>query len=122
MSNPNILLANAIFGHTDRASVGTGSTVLVSNPDGSGKVFRVTNVTFTNVDTTARTVTLSHHDAASGGGDPQAVVSAESVPASGRLTPVTRDMPIYLEPNTSLAAFAGDPDTILAIVTYEEIA
>jgi hypothetical protein len=122
MAAPNLLLANAIYGHTDRAAVATTSTVLLSNPASSGKVFRVTNVTFTNVDTTARTVTLNHHNAASGGGTAQAITSAESVPASGRLTPVTRDAPLYLEEGQSLAALAGTATTIQAIVTYEEIA
>lgn len=122
MAPPNLLLITAIYGNTARASVGTGSTVLLSNPAGSGKVLRVVNVTFTNVDTAAGTVTLDHHDAASGGGTSHAIASAESVPASSRIAPITRNVPLYLEEGTSLAALAGTENTIMAVVVYEEIA
>jgi hypothetical protein len=122
MTAPNLLLITSVYGKTARESVGTTSTVLLSNPAGSGKVLRIVSVMFTNVDSTARTVTLNHHDEASGGGTAQAIASAESVNANARLSPVTRDMPLYLEEDTSLAALAGTASTIKAIVAYEEIA
>lgn len=122
MAPPNLLLITAIYGDTARASVGTGSTVLLSNPANSGKVMRVVNVTLTNIDTTARTVTLNHHNAASGGGTAHPIASAESVPANSRISPITRSVPLYLEEGTSLAAVAGTGNTIMAVVVYEEIA
>lgn len=121
MAAPNLLLINSYYGSTARAGVGTASTVLLSNPAGSGKVMRVVNVTFTNSDATARTVTLNHHNAASGGGTAHAIASAESVPANNRISPITRNVPLYLEEGTSLAAIAGTANTILAVVAYEEI-
>ena len=122
MAAPNLLLITSVYGKTSRVSVGTSSTVLLSNAAGSGKVLRVVGVTFCNVDSTARTVTLNHHDAASGGGTASAIAFAESVPANGRLSPVTRNVTIYLEEGTSLAAIAGTADTVRVVVTYEEIA
>lgn len=122
MAAPNLLLINAIYGKTARAAVATTSTVLLSNPASSGKVLRVISVLFTNTDAANRTVTLNHHDAASGGGTAQAVVSGATVTANNQLAPVSRSNPLYLEENTSLAALAGTAATINAVVVYEEIA
>ena len=122
MAAPNLLLTNAVYGKTARAAVATTSTVLLSNPASSGKVLRVISVLFANVDAAGRTVTLNHHDAAAGGGTALAMVSGKSISANDTFAPVSRNNPIYLEENTSLAALAGTTATINAVVAYEEVA
>lgn len=94
MANPNIVNVSQIYGKTVGSyTAGSGITALL-NSTGSGKIYKVNNLSITNTNTTAVTVTAYLY---SGGSLVNQLASLISIPGNSVLVIISKDTSIYLE-------------------------
>ena len=123
MAAPNIVNVATIIGKTGYLTpANTTSNVLLANSASSGKVFKVNNITATNVDgTNAVNTTVSVNTAAAGSGTSYPIASTISVPANAALIVVDKSTALYLEEDKSIVVTSGTSSKIAYVVSYEEI-
>lgn len=123
MAAPNIVNVADIKGRTVTLDLSTtATTTLVSNAASSNKVFKLNNIFVSNVNgTSAADITVSYHNAASGGGTAFRIASTVSVPADSTLVVLDKSGAIYLEENTSVTVTAGTAGYLQVVASYEDI-
>lgn len=122
MAAPNLNGPTSILGKTAYVALNTTSeTDLLVNAASSGKAFRVTSLFLCNVDGTNNVdATLKIYSAATGGtGYP--IVSTLTVPADATVTPLGRDISLWLEEDRRLAVTASAADDLTVVCSYEEV-
>lgn len=123
MAAPNLSSPTSITGKTtylDLAS--TGETDLLVNAASSGKALRVTFLALCNVDGTNDVdATVRIYSAASGGTGYE-IVSTMIVPADATVTPLGRDLSLWLEEDRRLTVTASAADDLVVVCSYEEVA
>ena len=110
--------ATTITGHSAVAQLGTGTTSLITNGAGSGKIMKIESVIVSNVDgTNAADVNawiLRSSTAYN-------IASTVSVPADATLVLVSRDTTIYLMEGDTFQMSASASSDLEVVASYEEI-
>lgn len=118
MASPNLISPNTKYGKTTGTTISTAVTVLVSNPQGSNKVYKINSLYVANIDNSvlARAsvdffrLTTSIR-----------LVDRMEIGAGDTLVAVTQDSTLYLEEGDSLRCYADQNDLIHAVLSYEVI-
>jgi len=124
MAAPNIVNVTTIYGKTTYITpANTTANVLLANASGSGKVFKINQITVANVDgTNAVDCTVALNTTADGGGTSYPLVSTVSVPADATLIVTDKSTALYLEEDKSIVVTSGTASKLTYTISYEEIA
>ena len=122
MAAPNLSSPTSITGKTTYLDLtSTSETDLLVNSASSGKALRVTFLALCNVDGTATVdATVKIYSAASGGTGYE-IVSTLTVPADATVTPLGRDLSLWLEEDRRLTVTASAVDDLVVVCSYEEV-
>lgn len=122
MAAPNLNAPNTITGKTTYLALSsTSETDLLTNAASSGKALRVTSLFLCNVDGTNNVdATVKIYNAASAGTG-YAIVSTLSVPADATVTPLGRDISLWLEEDRRLTVTASAANDLTVVCSYEEV-
>lgn len=118
MANPNIVATTSIYGRTDVLAAGTTATSITSNPAGSGKVYKINNLSVANVHGSSPAdvnVDLFRSSVA------YHLAKTISVPADSSIAIISKENTLYLLEGDSLRITAGGASQIEAVCSYEEI-
>jgi len=123
MAAPNIVNVTTITGKTAYLTpTAITSTVLLANSAATGKVFRVNQITASNVNgTNPVDTTVAVNTAAAGSGTSFPIVSTVAVPADATLIVTDKSTSFYLEEDKSIVVTSGTSAGITYVVSYEEI-
>lgn len=130
MANPNIVNVTAIYGVTTYLTPGgTSALVLLPNAASSNKVFKINQITATNVSgsgSVAATVSVYTNGAVAQGSAPSGgtafpLASAVSVPVNASIIVLDKTTSIYLQEGTSLVVTSGSANGLTFVVSYEDI-
>lgn len=130
MANPNIVNVTAIYGVTTYLTPGgTSALVLLPNAASSNKVFKINQITATNVSgsgSVAATVSVYTNGAVAQGSAPSGgtafpLASAVSVPVNASVIVLDKTTSIYLQEGTSLVVTSGSANGLTFVVSYEDI-
>ena len=124
MANPNIVNVTSIFGETVVGVLTTTlTTVLLSNPASSGKVYKVNTVLISNVNGTVATDTTIDISPTAGGTSTGAVsiASTVSVPADATLELIGGGTSFYLMEDKSIIGNCTTAGNCEFIISYEVI-
>ena len=123
MAAPNIVNVATITAKTDTALLtGTSATEIISNADGSGKVFKVNSLVISNVDASAAaTITIGIYPQDDIAGTAVVYANAVSVAPNSFLVAIDKDVGMYLEEDTSLGVTASAANDLTYTITYEEL-
>ena len=117
MANPNIVNVTTIYGNTYGMLVSTLTTNVVSNPSGSGVVYKINSLTAANINTVAGSITCEFNSAGSNTYIARNVV----VPSNATLIVIAKDTSIYLTENTSIQVTSSANIVIHATASWEQI-
>lgn len=122
MAAPNLNAPNTITGKTSYLGLSsTSETDLLTNAASSGKALRVTSLFLCNVDGTNNVdATVKIYDAASAGTGYE-IVSTLTVPADSTVTPLGRDISLWLEEDRRLTVTASAANDLTVVCSYEEV-
>lgn len=122
MAAPNLNSPTTITGKTTYLALSsTSETDLLVNAASSGKALRVTSLFLANVDGTNNVdATVKIYDAASAGTGYE-IVSTLTVPADATVTPLGRDISLWLEEDRRLTVTASAADDLTVVCSYEEV-
>lgn len=118
MAAPNIVNVTTITGKTAVLAPTTVAATIANNIAGSGKVFKINNLTVANINGTAVadvTVDIFRSSVA------YAIASTITVPADASLVVISKDITTYLEEGDALRITASANSYLSAICSYEEI-
>ena len=123
MAAPNLSSPTTITGKTTYLDLtSTSETDLLTNSASSGKALRVTFISLCNVDGTAEVdATVKIYTAASGGTGYE-IVSTMTVPADATVTPLGRDLSLWLEEDRRLTVTTSAANDLVVVCSYEEVA
>lgn len=118
MANPNIRNLTVLTGHTVVANVTTTFATLLTNNAGSNQIFKLVNVTASNItDTNNMWVTVNLVRSLVG----YAIARNIVVPMSSSLLILGKDSPVYVMEGDSIQVRAGANSNIQLICSYEVI-
>lgn len=122
MAAPNLNAPTSITGKTAYLALSTTSeTDVLVNAASSGKALRVTSLFLCNVDGAADVdATLKIYDAATAGTGYE-ITSTLTVPADATVTPLGRDISLWLEEDRRLAVTASAANDLTVVCSYEEV-
>lgn len=122
MAAPNLNSPTTITGKTTYLALSsTSETDLLTNAASSGKALRVTSLFLANVDGTNNVdATVKLYDAASAGTGYE-IVSTLTVPADATVTPLGRDISLWIEEDRRLTVTASAADDLTVVCSYEEV-
>ena len=119
MSAPNVVNVTTITGKTAGLAVTTSATDVVDNAAASGKLFKVNQLTISNVDgTNSADITVDIYKNQTTAFH---ICKTVSVPADSSFIPIDKNNPVYLEENDSIRCTASATGDLEAVVSYEEI-
>jgi hypothetical protein len=123
MAAPNIVNVTSIIGLTTSVTPSnTLDNLLLANPAGSNKVFKVNIIMAANIDGfNAFAATVSINSLASGAGTSVPLISTVSVPANSTVIAVDKSMSFYLEEDRSILVKSAVASKIAFTVSYEDI-
>ena len=125
MAAPNIVNISSLYGKTTYVNLTTtGSTSVLSNSSGSGKVYKVNSLFVSNTDTSnSVNVTVNYYDSSSvsAATTSGSIAGSISVPAKSNLIILDKSNNLYLEENKSIGSIAGTAAKLTVICTYEDI-
>lgn len=123
MAAPNVVNVATITAKTAYLTPSNNTAnVLLANAASSGKVFKINQITATNVDgTNAVNATVAVNTAAAGSGTSYPIASTIAVPANAALIVSDKSTAFYLEEDKSIIVTSGTASKIAYVVSYEEI-
>ena len=130
MANPNIVNVATINGVTTYLNPSTvNDTVLLTNPAGSGHVYKVNLLNVSNINGStniATTISLYTNGAvaqgsAPSGGTAYPIVSTVSVPANASLIVTDKTTAFYLQEGRSISITSATASKLTFTVSYEDI-
>ena len=125
MAAPNIVNISSLYGKTTYVNLTTtGSTSVLSNSSGSGKVYKVNSLFVSNTDTAnSVNITVNYYDSSSvsAATTSGSIAGSISVPAKSNLIILDKSNNLYLEENKSIGSIAGTAAKLTVICTYEDI-
>jgi hypothetical protein len=99
----------------------TTTQIVLNNPSGSGKTFKVNTLNLANFGTITVASTLSFYTQASLAGTALGITANTSIPGGVTLNIIDKSSQYYLEENTSLGVSAASGNTISVTCSYEDI-
>lgn len=121
MAAPNIVGVTTILGITTSVQLGTTASTIVSNPESSGKVFKINTIVAANETASTATVTVRYNDNAAGAGTTFSLANGIDVVTKTSLVILDKASSLYLEENRSITALSGTASAIDLILSYESI-
>ena len=122
MANPNILDTTNVVGNNALVAVTTNATSVVSNAASSGKIYKINNITASNIDgTSAADVTVNIYSEDDLGGTAYPVVYQIPVPIDSSLVVVDKTTAVFLKEDQSIGAIASGNLDIVVTASWEEI-
>jgi hypothetical protein len=122
MSSPNLITANVILGKTTGLILANTTTqIVLNNPSGSGKTFKVNTLNLANYGNTVANSTVSFYTQASLAGTALFITANTTIPAGVTLNLIDKSSQYYLEENTSLGISAATGNVITVTCSYEDI-
>ena len=125
MAAPNIVNISTLTGKTTYVNLTTtGSTSILSNASGSGRVYKINSLFVSNTDTAnAVAITANYYDSSSisVATTSGSLAGAITVPAKSNLIILDKSTALYLEENKAIGAIAGTAAKLTVICSYEDI-
>lgn len=123
MAAPNIINSSTFYGKTAfYTPSNTSSNVILANPAGSNKVYKVNLIQASNSDSTNPIdATVSINTSASGAGSSYPLASTIPVPAKSSLIVTDKSSMFYLEEDRSILVTSATANKLTFVVSYEEI-
>ena len=125
MAAPNIVNISTLTGKTTYVNLTTtGSTSILSNASGSGRVYKINSLFVSNIDTSnAVAITANYYDSSSisVATTSGSLAGAITVPAKSNLIILDKSTALYLEENKAIGAIAGTAAKLTVICSYEDI-
>lgn len=125
MAAPNIVNISTLTGKTTYVNLTTtGSTSILSNASGSGRVYKINSLFVSNTDTSnAVNITTNYYDSSSvtAATTSGSIAGSIAVPAKSNLVILDKSTALYLEENKSIGAIAGTAAKLTIICSYEDI-
>jgi len=125
MAAPNIVNISTLTGKTTYVNLTTtGSTSILSNASGSGRVYKINSLFVSNTDTSnAVNVTVNYYDSSSisAATTSGSLAGSITVPAKSNLIILDKSTALYLEENKAIGAIAGTAAKLTVICSYEDI-
>lgn len=125
MAAPNIVNITTLTGKTTYVNLTTtGSTSILSNASGSGRVYKINSLFVSNTDTSnAISITANYYDSSSisVATTSGSLAGAITVPAKSNLIILDKSTALYLEENKAIGAIAGTAAKLTVICSYEDI-
>ena len=125
MAAPNIVNISTLTGKTTYVNLTTtGSTSILSNASGSGRVYKINSLFVSNTDTSnAISITANYYDSSSisVATTSGSLAGAIIVPAKSNLIILDKSTALYLEENKAIGAIAGTAAKLTVICSYEDI-
>ena len=119
MAAPNLLTSTSVTGNVAGQAITTAATAIVSNAASSGKLYKINSLYISNVNGSASAdVTV---DVYKGGATSYKLAYLITVPAKSTLTPIAKDITIYLEENDSLRLTASTNSYLHGVCSFEVI-
>ena len=125
MAAPNIVNITTLTGKTTYVNLTTtGSTSILSNASGSGRVYKINSLFVSNTDTSnAVAITANYYDSSSisVATTSGSLAGTITVPAKSNLIILDKSTALYLEENKAIGAIAGTAAKLTVICSYEDI-
>ena len=125
MAAPNIVNISTLTGKTTYVNLTTtGSTSILSNASGSGRVYKINSLFVSNTDTAnAVAITANYYDSSSisVATTSGSLAGTITVPAKSNLIILDKSTALYLEENKAIGAIAGTAAKLTVICSYEDI-
>ena len=125
MAAPNIVNITTLTGKTTYVNLTTtGSTSILSNASGSGRLYKINSLFVSNTDTSnAVAITANYYDSSSisVATTSGSLAGAITVPAKSNLIILDKSTALYLEENKAIGAIAGTAAKLTVICSYEDI-
>ena len=125
MAAPNIVNISTLTGKTTYVNLTTtGSTSILSNASGSGRVYKINSLFVSNTDTAnAVNVTVNYYDSSSisAATTSGSLAGSITVPAKSNLIILDKSTALYLEENDAIGAIAGTAAKLTVVCSYEDI-
>jgi len=123
MAAPNIVAVTSINGKSVVSRpANTSLFSIVSNPAGSGHVYKINNIVCSNQNgLSSVSANVFYNDAALGAGNNTSLMYQGAVPALTTLIVTDKSTSFYLEENRSIVVSSGTSNGISFIVSYEDI-
>jgi hypothetical protein len=119
MAAPNLLTSSTVTGKVVGLAITSSATAIVSNASSSGKVLKINSLYISNVNgTSSADITV---DVYKGGTTAYRLAYLITVPPKSTLTPIAKDITIYLEENDSLRLTASANSYLEGVCSYEDI-
>ena len=116
MANPNILDVSSITGKTNVFQVSSSITSVLTNLNGSNKVYKINTLFISNINGSANVaITVDFYRDSVG----YKIASTIDVAADTTLVVLGKDTGIYLEPGDSLRCLASLDNYLTGILSYE---
>lgn len=123
MAAPNIVNISSLIGKTTYVNLNTtGSTSIISNPNGSGKVYKINNLLVSNTNS-ASLININYYDSSSItlASTSGSLAGSITVPSRSNLTILDKNTFIYLEENKSIGATTNSASYLTIVCSYEDI-
>lgn len=122
MANPNITAVQSIYGNTTYLIPSTTSaTNWTSLTPASGTVYKVGNITASNVSANPVAITLAINSGTSGSGTNYRLAYQISVPANASLIITDKTTAFYITETQSIVATSAIANAIELVASYEAI-
>ena len=122
MASPNLIAANIILGKTTGLILANTTTqIVLNNPSGSGKTFKVNTLNLANFGAATVASTLAFYTQASLAGTALFITANTTIPSGVTLNIIDKSSQYYLEENTSLGISAAAANVISITCSYEDI-
>ena len=122
MANPNILDTTNVVGNNALVAVLDSATSVVNNAASSGKIYKINNITASNIDgTNAADVTVNIYSEDDLGGTGYSIVYQIPVPIDSSLVVVDKTTSVFLKEDQSIGAIASGNSDIVVTASWEEI-
>jgi hypothetical protein len=118
MPAPNLRAPKSIKGDTVTVLAQAAPTVVIENPAGSNKIFKVNSIFCANVSTSALpNISVSVYD----GANDNPILSSVLLPIETTLVACTKESYFYIKESHSLRIQSSAADVVAVTVGFEEI-
>jgi hypothetical protein len=122
MANPNITAVQSIYGNTTYLICSnTSATTWTSLTPPTGSVYKIGNITASNVTPNPAAITLAINSGTAGSGTNYRLAYQISVPANASLIITDKTTAFYVTETQSVVATSGTSNAIELVASYEAI-
>lgn len=122
MANPNIVNVTTINGNNSLLAVTTSFQALINNPASSGKIYKINNITASNIDVANTSdVSVQIYTEDDLGGTGYSIANSIPIPFEASLIVVDKTNSFYLKEDQSIGISANVDSHINVSASWEEI-